>query len=105
MKGKGPAGFTQQTEYTDFLGQAVHEGDTVIYAALSGRSCQLVEATVIGIANKSKQVQIETQYDWKIQLQPTGRSGRWRQHGWRDTDAPKIVWVMAEQVIKAPPTI
>lgn len=137
--GKGPAGFIPTHEYIDFRGNVIVEGDTIVYAALSGRSCQLVEAVVHGIVVKSRQVEkrewhwvwdmvkydrmhddpnrhtvtdrewTDTVYDHKLQLLPTGRSGRWEQHSnthWNSalctfvpTDV-KPVWIMAENACK-----
>lgn len=122
MIGKGPQDFTQAHEYTDFRGNVIREGDTVVRAALSGRSCQLDECTVVGIASKDH---LERRWHWvwdsityaelqddpnrrvvddppeivqhyKVQIIPTGRRARWDQH-WKQN---KPVWVMAEQVAK-----
>lgn len=110
MIGKGPAGFTQVAEYIDFRGNHIYEGDTVVYAAMSARSTQLVEAKVEGIAQNPGNGQ------YKIQLQPTGLYSRWNHH-WTtkrsvwdpvleeyvSTNEPaKVVWVMAEVVTLVP---
>lgn len=134
-----PRDYSQGTEFTDLRGNTIKPGDTVVYAALSGRSCQLCEATVLDVAVKEREVAhqdgywkwdqsvytstwddpnreyivtnrwTETVYDYKLQLQPTGRYGRWEQHHeervWDSIlrkyeptgRGIKPVWVMAEQ--------
>lgn len=92
------------TEHTDFRGNVITIGDLVLYAALSGRSCQLVEATVLGILDKGpKQYGYgqQTSNEIKFQLMPTGRSSRWKQH-WTATadEGQRPVWVMAENIVK-----
>lgn len=144
MIGKGPAGFTPVTEYTDFRGVTIVEGDTVVYAVLSGRSAQLAEATVVGIAMSAQHwrkvddggewywdriayddmyqdpnrrfvrfnERTEYYHDFKLQLKPTGRFGRWDSNygakvknpatgKWElSPDGYKNRWVMAEQATK-----
>lgn len=144
-----PKNFSQGTEYTDLRGNVIVPGNTIVYAALSGRSCQLCEATVLDIAVKDRVVhhreghrewdgvsyeppsrwdpnapsrKLETYVvdrewdeivqDYKVQLQPTGRYGRWNQHSkpqvydsilgkYVETGEPiKSRWVMAEQACK-----
>ena len=71
------------SEFTDYRGNTVRVGDVVSYSALSGRSAQQVEATVLdihlvypayGSGNSST----------RMRLKPTGRTSRWTQHEVRE---------------------
>lgn len=79
----------------DFLGNPLVEGCTVVYPATSGRSCQMVEATLLSIEVRSQEEHeaLAERYteEWadnyrpageptKAKLMPTGRGSRWKQH-------------------------
>lgn len=68
-----------QTKFIeDFQGNKIYPGDTIVYAAMSGRSCQLTEGVLLGLLIK------ESPYSERkvltARVQPTGRNSRWRQH-------------------------
>ena len=71
--------------FDDYLGRTIRVGDTVSYAALSGRSAQQVEATVLDIYEAANG-------DVKFQLQPTGRYSRWKQHSAQEYNAILRTW-------------
>lgn len=86
---------------TDFRGNTYRVGDTVVYAGMSGRSAQLIEATVLEIQlvdNTWSQAGDFVQP--RLKLQPTGRYSRWEQHYTYDYN--KQATVAAKPVLVSP---
>lgn len=92
--------------FDDYLGRTIRVGDTVSYAALSGRSAQQVEAIVLDIFEHFPSY---GDPEIKMQVQPTGRTSRWQQHWgkkwdgitWADVGI-KPVRIMACMAVKVP---
>lgn len=80
--------------YTNWLGQTISIGDTIVYPQLSGRSCQMTEGVVLSFRLKSEEdhhrpTEERAQDYWdahilptlgqpmKMRVQPTDRSSRW----------------------------
>lgn len=58
-------------KFEDFLGNTVEAGDTILYAAMSGRSVQMVKAKVLAIREKT------------VTVEPMD-CARWKQHWGRE---------------------
>lgn len=92
-----PYPYTLVDEYTDYRGNLLRAGDTVSYAALSGRSAQQVEAVILEIQNVTPEYGKPA---LRMKLLPTGRSSRWNQH-WsaKDGEPRRAVLVSPEMVV------
>ena len=98
------------TTTTDFLGNPIEVGATVVYPAMSGRSCQLAVAEVLDFTARTtaeyEEAKAKRGESWadsyarageltRVRLIPTGKTSRYRQHYSAKFGKPKIVTLTA----------